>query len=240
MVVEERHFNENYKVLLLSQKIIFSKIKNMFSFVNHGWQSHGCSFHYSIHFGFLKLKERKTTESHEASGGQCGPSWGLNSQVSHLVPMKSRRVPILGISCACGCHSTSQIQHVGPSLTDLGENIWEDQAASRRLGGNRAGGPAGMRHPAWGSARRGPSVGLCSPVCPCFAPPCHLLTQLPYIHFLQEAFPDPQSGIQGPSLPRQYSVHSASSVFSVLFVCIFQEVYWVSSEKKGQWVLCIP
>lgn len=59
MVARGRHFNENYKILFLSQKNNVSKLDSMFSFVNHTWQAYSCLFHYLGVFWISEIERKE-------------------------------------------------------------------------------------------------------------------------------------------------------------------------------------
>lgn len=117
---------------------------------------------------------------------QCGEAW--SPWTRYL--WSAGEAPSLGISCACGCLSTSRICHIAHSLRKLGENNWGDEADSRKLEGNQAGGPAGVRYlaqvltqerdPLWARAH------LCDSVPPSFLHNSHISLNVGQCHLFQE------------------------------------------------------
>lgn len=67
-----------------------------------------------VHFGFLKLKERKKAEGLDTAWG------GVESLGRYL--QSAGEVASWGVSCACGGLSISRVCHIAHNLRTLGEN----------------------------------------------------------------------------------------------------------------------
>lgn len=134
---------------------------------------------------------------------QPGEAWSAWTRY----PWGAGAAPDLGSSCACGGLSTSQTQHIAQSLSKLGGNAWGDKADSRKLRGRESSRRACRRELSGPDAPPGEEslwapAHLCAPDprSPSYAHNSHISLKVGPCHLFQEAFPDPQSGLQGPSV----------------------------------------